>query len=273
MTHILHLDPSTVAVKTGHYYNKKYYHTIITEDTDCFVGDHLLFSFRKNVLNNEKWLPIAKKHLQKSILTSDKRKIAGATSSRKLVNSGIIGYYDGLTPQMKADLGGVNKAGRATAYTANYPQDWLSMVPLFQELNEWYQRTSPFYYNIQKKEARRVEPSLLINNTVFSTITVNRDWRTATHTDRGNFSGLSCIAVLGEKFKGGYLGFPRYKVAVDVGAGDAILMDGHEPHCNTELSIQKGGCRFSMVCYLRKNMSLFHVPVYVKDHLYYVQKT
>jgi hypothetical protein len=266
----MRLDPSTQKVKIGHYYNEKYYHTIIKEDMDCFVGDRLLFSFRKNVLDNDKWLSLAKKHLEKRVLTSDKRKIAGATSSRKLVNSGIIGYYDGLTPQMKADLG-VNKAGRATAYTANYPQDWLAMVPLFQELNQWYKKVSPFYYKIQKKEARHIEPSLLIKNTVFSTVTVNRDWRTATHTDRGNFSdAMSCIAVLGEKFNGGYLGFPRYRIAVDVGPGDVILMDGHEPHGNTEMTIEKDGCRFSMVCYLREDMRLFHKPVYKNNHLYYL---
>lgn len=272
MIHILRLDPSDYLqpAKTGVYYNEKYFNVIVATDTDCYVGDKLLFSFRKGVLDNKKWLPIAKKHLQKHILTTDRRMIAGAAKSRVLIKSGIIGYYDRLTPQMKSKLG-VNKAGRASAYTANYPQDWLTVVPIFQILSKWYKKVSPYYYKIQKKEASDVEPDLLIGSTVFSTVTVNKDWRTATHTDRGNFGeAMSCIAVLGEKFEGGLLGFPRYKVAVDMGAGDAILMNGHEHHGNTELKIKKDGCRFSMVCYLRKDMSLFHKPVYIDDHLYYV---
>lgn len=273
MVHTLHLDPLDYPkpAKTGVYYNEKHYNVIITKDTDCYVGDKLLFSFRKGALNNNKWFPVAKKHLEKHILTSDRRMIAGAAKSRILINSGIIGYYDRLTPQMKSKLGGVNKAGRASAYTSNYPKDWLAVVPIFKILDRWYKKVSPFYYNTQKKEAQLVEPKLLIDSTVFSTVTVNRDWRTATHTDRGNFgNAMSCIAILGKKFKGGMLGFPRFKIAVDTGPGDVMLMNGHEHHGNTELKVQKDGCRFSLVCYLRKDMSLFHKPVYIDNHLYYV---
>ena len=257
------------SIKIGSHYNENYFKIKIYENTDCYVGDKLLFSFRKKVLDNKKWLPIAKTHLQKPILTSGNRKMAGITKSR--VYSGIIGYYDRLTPQMKLLLG-VHKAARATAFTANYPIDWQSVRPMFQILSKWYKKVSPFYYNIQKKEASRVEKNLLIPHTVFSTVTVNKDWRTATHTDRGNFSdALSCIAVLGENFSGGLLGFPRYKVVVAVEPGDAILMDGHEPHCNTELKIQNNGTRFSMVCYLREDISLFHKPVVLGNHLYYIE--
>lgn len=274
MVRKLHVEPikDKDKINIGSHYDEKHFNIKIYENTDCYVGNKLLFSFRKKVLDNKKWLPIAKQHLQKPILTSDRRKIAGAAKSRELVYSGIIGYYDRLTPQMKLLLG-VHKAGRATAFTANYPEDWHAVMPMFQILSKWYKKISPFYYKIQKKETSQVEKNLLIPQTVFSTVTVNKDWRTATHTDRGNFSeALSCIAVLGENFTGGLLGFPRYKVAVAVGPGDAILMDGHEPHCNTELQIKQNGTRFSMVCYLREDMKLFHKPVVLGDHIYYIEK-
>lgn len=260
-------------VKTGKYYNEKYFKIIVTKDTDCYIGDKLLFSFRKNVLDNNKWLPIAKKHLQKEILTSDKRLIAGASpKTRSRINSGIIGFYDRLTPKMKDDLGGVHKAGRASAFTSNHPLDWLAVVPIFKILNKWYKKTLPLYYKIQRNKANQVEPELLIDSTVFSTVTINRNWRTATHTDRGNFSeAMTCLAVLGENFEGGLLGFPQYKIAVEMKEGDAILMDGHEAHCNTELKLKKNGCRISMVCYLREDMSLFHKPVFLDNKIYYLQ--
>lgn len=257
-------------VKSGVHYNEKFFKTKIIKNTDCYVGDKLLFSFRKNVLNNDKWLSIAKKHLQKKILTSDRRMTAGAARSRVLINSGIVGYYDRLTPQMKAKLG-VHKAGRKTAFTYNYPTDWKAVIPLFEAINKWYKKVSPYYYGVQRREAKLVEPNLLIGSTVFSTGTVNKNWRTATHTDHGNFGdAMSCIAVLGEGIRGGFLTFPQYKIAVDVQPGDVILMNGHEQHGNTEMKINKGGCRFSIVCYLRKDMSLFHNPIWVDDHLYYI---
>lgn len=252
------------------FYSEDYFKHKIVWDTDFYAGDKLLFSFRKGVLDNKEWLPVAVEHLGKPVLTSDRRMIAGAAKTRLLVKSGIIGYYDRLTPQMKAVLG-VHKAGRKTAFTANHPEDWRAVVPMFQLLNDWYKEVSPRYYAIQKKEAARVRKDLLIPRTVFSTVTVNRDWRTATHTDRGNFDkALSCMAVLGKGFRGGMLGFPRHRVAIRMDPGDAVLMDGHEPHCNTPLTIKKGGTRFSMVCYLRQDMSAFHKPVRVGKNFYYV---
>lgn len=257
-------------IKLRSFYGGKYFRRKVDGDTDFYVGDKLLFSFRKGVLDNDKWLPVALKHLEKPVLTSDRRMIAGASNTRVPVRSGIIGFYDRLTPQMKEALG-VHKAGRKTAFTANYPEDWRAVVPIFQRLNGWYKQVSPHYYKIQKEEAARVRRDLLIPGTVFSTVTVNQDWRTATHTDRGNFDrALSCMAVLGRGFRGGMLGFPRHRVAVKMEPGDAILMDGHEPHCNTPLTIEEGGTRFSMVCYLRQDMSAFHKPVRAGKHLYYV---
>lgn len=220
-------------------------------------------------------MPIIKEHLQKHILTSDKRKIAGASNikERVLVNSGIIGFYDRLTPDMKKQLGGVHKAGRATAYNWHYPHAWEAVRPLFRILDKWYKKTSPEYYRILHKQAKKVEPELLIKGTSFSTVTVNRDWRSATHRDSGNLSSApSVIAVLGENFTGGGLGFPEIGVVVSMGPGDAILLDGHEPHGNTQLHVHKGGCRFSLVCYLREDMNLFHHPIVVKGRTFYLER-
>ena len=71
--------------------------------------------------------------------------------------------------------------------------------------------------------------------------------------------------------QGGYIGFPKYGIAVDVRQGDfLVVMDVHQYHCNTPIKIDKM-CndesniknnrqktkkygRLSIVCYLRKNM-------------------
>lgn len=260
-------------VETGVYHNENFYKITVNTDTDCYVGNKLVFCFRKNAIDNQYWLPFIKKHLQKPILTSDKRKTAGASKTKKrvLVNSGIIGFYDRLTPDMKKQLG-VHKAGRSTAYNWHYPIEWDMVSPLFRILDKWYKKTSPEYYHILYKQAKKVEPALLIKGTSFSTVTVNRDWRSATHRDSGNLSSApSVIAVLGENFTGGGLGFPEIGVVVSMEPGDVILLDGHEPHGNTQLYIRKGGCRFSLVCYLREDMKLFHTPIVVKDRTFYLE--
>ena len=73
-----------------------------------------------------------------------------------------------------------------------------------------------------------------------------------------------------ESYQGGYIGFPKYGIAVDVRQGDFLAMDVHQYHCNTPIKVgkmcnkksniknnrqktKKHG-RLSIVCYLRKNM-------------------
>ena len=91
----------------------------------------------------------------------------------------------------------------------------------------------------------------------------------------GNFGGLVrkpyikyCNLIVLEKHKsepndhtcnyiGGYLGFPKYGICVDVRQGDFLAMDVHEFHSNTPISSEKKGCeygRLSVVCYLREKM-------------------
>lgn len=269
--HIIRKNIKPYPIKEGTFYNKKYFTTNIINDTDFYVNGKLLFKFRKDVINNDKWLPIAETHLKKSILTSNNRRMAGDDPNKR-VNSGIVGYYDRLTPQMKHKLG-VSKAGRSTKFIEKYPNEWKLIQPLFHILDKWYKKTSLHFYNIQKKAIKKVVPALRIKNTVFTTITINRDWRTATHTDKGDFKdSLSCIGLLGKNIQGGFLGFPQYRILVEMTAGDAILMNPHEPHCNTEMKIGNGGSRFSFVCYLREELFKMQIPIKFGDETFYLPK-
>ena len=100
-------------------------------------------------------------------------------------------------------------------------------------------------------------PKFVIDDTAFSTVTINYNWRTALHKDAGDLKeGYGNLVVLEEgKYKGGETGFPQYGVCVDVRQGDFLAMDVHEWHCNTKLvGITKDYARVSMVAYLRENM-------------------
>ena len=111
------------------------------------------------------------------------------------------------------------------------------------------------YYTSQKKEYNNIKPELKIPNTVFTTITSNYNWRTACHTDSGDFQGgLGNLVVLGNNFEGGYLGFPEFKVLIKIMPGDFLLMDVHQYHCNTQIRIKRDGYRLSFVMYIREDM-------------------
>jgi hypothetical protein len=93
---------------------------------------------------------------------------------------------------------------------------------------------------------------------VFTTITVNKSFRTAAHRDAGDFQdGMSNLLTLGDgEYTGGYLIFPEYRVAVDVRPGDLLLVNNHEIiHGNTEIKLNFPEAeRVSLVCYLREKM-------------------
>lgn len=84
--------------------------TRVRSDTDVFLQHRdaegktktrLLFSFRKKAIpENEKWFPILNECFDTPILKSDRRlRAAGSHKARAMVRSGVIGYYDRLTPQ------------------------------------------------------------------------------------------------------------------------------------------------------------------------------
>ena len=111
------------------------------------------------------------------------------------------------------------------------------------------------YHKKQFKRAHETE--FVIGNTAFSTLTINYNWRTALHQDAGDYKdGFGNLVILEEgKYKGGELGFPRYKVAVDVRNGDFLAMNVHEWHCNTKIVPKtKDYTRLSIVSYLREKM-------------------
>ena len=207
------------------------------------------------------------------------------------VSSGIIGYYDkpdrnDFKPSninslsnkkkkqlLKSHLKKSKKASkmpcRLTKFTKKETKKWKNSIPLIVEADKQFKKLVPDRHRAQLKQAKDT-PDFQIENTAFSTVTLNYNFRTATHRDKGDLpEGFGNLLVLeksecdsknSKKFKGGMLGFPQYGVAVDVRQGDFLAMDVHQWHCNTPLehskkTIEKGDVgRLSIVCYLRKNM-------------------
>jgi hypothetical protein len=179
-------------------------------------------------------------------------KWASTTNYAKSVFSGVAGWYDRY-PRIPY--------GRATAYTENHPELFSKAYPFLQTLNKGFRELLPWRWGNQKAAADKLDPRFLVPGTVFTTLTVNKTFRTACHRDAGDLdSGLSNLLVLGSgEYTGGYLIFPEYRIAVNVRPGDLLLVNNHEIiHGNTPIVLNKPddpSCeRISVVCYFREKM-------------------
>lgn len=162
--------------------------------------------------------------------------------------SGIVGYFDKTTRTPYC---------RQTAFNANNFEDFKKLYPLIKFVDESYKDLAPEHYKKQKKIAEETNQDFVIKDTAFTTVTVNRNWQTAVHKDKGDFKeGFGNLVVLrAGEYKGGLFCLPQWKVAVDMQNCDLLLCDVHQWHCNTPLvGDGKNFRRFSLVMYYRENM-------------------
>ena len=283
--------------KEGEYFEQASYDQIVKSDCDVYRIDNegqkkLLLRFRKNVLP-KKLTKIGMENLKKAAMkTHDNRgasagiinfkklptyanemsqfnndkmskfRIHGYKSKQtnKFVNnsfgnishSNIIGYFD----KRDRNLGLDAPPCRTTAFTSQQVDKWNNVKPLIQSIDKQFKKLIPANHKSQYDQARKT-PQFCINDTCFSTVTINYNWQTALHKDAGDYkNGFGNLVVIEEgEYDGGYTGFPQYGVAVDVRDGDFLAMDVHEWHSNTKLKGKtKDFTRLSLVCYLRENM-------------------
>ena len=177
-------------------------------------------------------------------------KMMSLTTYGTAVNSGIAGWFDRY-PRIPY--------GRATSYTANNFEKFKMAYPFLQSLARGFEQLLPWRYGNQMREAKKVDPAYLVPGTPFTTITVNKTFRTAAHFDAGDLhTGLSNLLVLSNNgnYSGGYLVAPEYRVAVNVRPGDLLLINNHEVlHGNTPIVLNDDEAeRISIVCYFREKM-------------------
>jgi hypothetical protein len=190
-----------------------------------------------------------------------------------LVFSSVLGYFE-ETPFMKLPC-------RLTSYTQRYFENYRKGIPFIQYLDKCFKTLTPVEHNKQLTRAKK-QPSFRIDHTAFSSVTINRNFRTALHMDAGDFrEGFGNLSVIERgKYSGGSTIFPRYRIGFNVRTGDYLAMNVHEFHCNTEMTEspsekeynkklpkihfedpstgalggEKKFTRISFVCYLRENL-------------------
>lgn len=173
------------------------------------------------------------------------------------VNSLIVGYFDLPTLRTKSNiLSKKLNPCRTTKFTEQYTEKWTNVLPLISKVNDLYKKLVPDKYNQQKKLCNKIK-EFCIKNTVFTTLTVNYNWQTACHVDKGDLTeGFSCITVSEEgKWSGGYLSVPRFGLSFDLRQGDILIFNPHEYHCNSPIiPLSKNYTRLSIVYYFREGM-------------------
>ena len=189
------------------------------------------------------------------------------------VFSSVLGYFE-QTPFMGLPC-------RLTSYTQKYFHQYKHGLPFIQAIDSAFKRLIPDKHKKQLAAVKE-KATYQVADTAFSSITINRNFRTALHMDDGDFrEGFGNLSVIERgKYSGGATIFPRYKIGFNVRTGDFLAMDVHEWHCNTEMyespedkkynkalpkihhdSIETGTMggekpftRISFVCYLREKL-------------------
>ena len=172
------------------------------------------------------------------------------TNYAQTVMSGIAGYFDRY-PRIPY--------GRATAYTENHYDTFSKCYPYLHKLNDQFRELIPNRWKAQNAEANKLDPRFRIDGTVFTTLTVNHNWRTACHRDAGDLTtGFSNICGVtgpeGKGWRGGQFILPEYRIAINLQPGDMLLVNNHEGiHGNDEL-IGDDNDRMTIVAYFREKM-------------------
>lgn len=220
-----------------------------TKETICILKKNIIpEDIYKNVVNE--YLPIIKKFESSNRgfaagMKSNSRIKKGSFERSNSVNSAIIGYID--SPNNKYPC-------RLTKFSREYYDTYSNSLHFINIVDECFKKTLPLQYSKQLKESNKTEYK--IKDTCFSTITVNYNFQTANHIDKGDYKeGFGTLVVCKENIEGGYIVFPRYNLSIASENGDILFMNVHEYHCNNAIEYKdKNSYRLSFVFYLRNRL-------------------
>lgn len=171
------------------------------------------------------------------------------TNYANLVQSGIVGYFDRNARFPYCRLTAFNLADNGARFA--------QAMPFITAVDRVFAEAAPDRYAAQQEIVKRTSPDFYIHGTVFTTITVNKNWQTAVHKDVGDYErGFGVMSALrAGHFTGCYLCWPAFRVAVNMQTTDVCLADVHEWHGNTPLVGRPGRYeRVSCVFYYRASM-------------------
>lgn len=249
---------------SGKFLDEDSYDLLLNEDAKVLKPDgSLLCIMRKGALGMD-FLRAAYTSFHKiGISTNNRGTAAGTEMVKKVkqdgtvsrttralesVDSGVIGFMD-RNPRFPYC--------RACAWNLENPEKFAACYPMFQQISELYEKEDPEHFQLQREIVGKTSADFVIPGTVFTTITINKDFRTACHRDAGNLRECSSVinVIRRGAWKGANLCFPDFRVAAKLDSGDVLYFDPNEFHGNTPLiKLSKDSERWSLVYYYRENI-------------------
>lgn len=256
-------DEDAHKLKNKHL-TRKQISTILNKDADVYTIDgQLLLRFRKNKLSPTHMTEFYENVIDFATLPTSNRGSASGSEHMDVkdnvkIMTNIIGFFDKFSPKqkMKMRLNKIKIIGaRPCRFNLQYPEKYKKLIPLIQEIDQYYKKYVPESYAKQHKKAKQTH--FKIANTSFTTITTNVNFQTTVHTDKGDDAeGFGNLSVISHgKYTGGETCLPQYGIGVNVMQGDILFMDVHQWHGNLPIILKTPDAkRLSIVCYLRHNI-------------------
>lgn len=127
-----------------------------------------------------------------------------------------------------------------------------------------YKATFPEQWALQHAA---VPDIVRIHGSAFSTLTINQQFRTASHTDAGDFdAGYGLLSVLEGDFKGLSLALSDFRVCFCMHPGDVLLFNTHFFHSNTELEFENHNDKWSRLTCVFYYRSILGEPFCVAEY-------
>jgi hypothetical protein len=238
------------------------YNFIVKADTDAYNSQgQLLFKFRKNVIPYDT-LKLGYESFKDSIEHTEGRGAASGSSHKRILKNGTVSKITVGNYVESGNVGYMDSAAmvpycRKTAFARQYFDKFKEGIPFVQKIDKLYEELCPAHYSRQINIARATNRNYVIDDTSFTTITVNKNFVTAVHKDSGDYQqgfGNLCVYREGE-YEGCYFCLPEYAVAIDMQNTDMLFVDVHRWHGNTPFRNQSAdSLRISFVMYYRENM-------------------
>lgn len=259
---------------------------ILNENVDVFCEDtgRPILKMRKKAIPPSVWKQ-AFTSLEKAATPSDNRGMAsGPISDQEIMevvkaNGGVsyrrmsphryvVVFEDGTESKVtraKMSYGGIvgffgRTARQPYCRLTSFAQDNFTKFkrswPMLRWVDRYYEALFLEQYAKQVEAVNKSSEDFVIPNTAFSTVTVNKNFATACHYDKGDFAeGFGNLSVVRKgKYEGGYTCFPQYDAGVNAETGDIVLMDVHQLHGNSPMVREPNAVRLAFVMYFRDNI-------------------
>lgn len=254
------------------FITESHIHHLITDSADGYdLQGNMLFKFRKNVIPIETLLLGVNSFKDSVQLTNGRGAATGHSDFVEFKGTGNTARTFDVGEKRKVKMGNfvesgnvgfmgrdpMNKFCRTTAFAKQYFEKFSQGIPFVQHIDSLYADLCPDHYKRQRSIADATNRNYVIEGTSFTTVTVNKNFRTAVHKDSGDFmQGFGNLCVYREgHYEGCYFTLPQYGVGFDLHNGDMLFVDVHQWHGNTEFrNADPNFLRISFVMYYRESM-------------------